>query len=82
WLETIEECGLTPEFYTSRERSLDEILPWDYIDAGVTKEFLKLEWQKAQNEMISENCKVKCQGCGAARFGGGICFEERVAGDE
>ncbi|MBR3468948.1 MAG: TIGR03960 family B12-binding radical SAM protein [Lachnospiraceae bacterium] len=82
WLETIEECGLTPEFYTSRERSLDEILPWDYIDAGVTKEFLKREWQKAQNEMISENCKVKCQGCGAARFGGGICFEERVAGDE
>lgn len=82
WLETIEECGLTPEFYTSRERSLDEILPWDYIDAGVTKEFLKREWQKAQNEIISENCKVKCQGCGAARFGGGICFEERVAGDE
>ena len=82
WLETIEECGLTPEFYTSRERSLDEILPWDYIDAGVTKEFLKREWQKAQNEMISENCKVKCQGCGAARFGGGICFEERVALDE
>ena len=82
WLQTIEECGLTPEFYSSRERSLDEILPWDFIDAGITKEFLKREWQKAQNEMISENCKLKCQGCGAARFGGGICFEERVAENE
>ncbi|MBO4749803.1 MAG: TIGR03960 family B12-binding radical SAM protein [Lachnospiraceae bacterium] len=82
WLESIAESGLTPEFYTSRERSLNEILPWDYIDAGVTKSFLKREWEKAQKEIISENCKVKCQGCGAARFGGGICFEERVASDD
>ena len=82
WLDTLAECGLTPEFYSCRERSLDEILPWDFIDAGVTKEFLKREWLKAQSETISENCKLKCQGCGAARFGGGICFEERVSGDE
>jgi radical SAM family uncharacterized protein len=82
WLDTIAECGLTPEFYTSRPRSLDEIFPWDVIDAGVTKEFLKREWLKAQNETISENCKLKCQGCGAARFGGGICFEERSADHE
>ena len=82
WMETLEECGLTAEFYTSRERSLDEIFPWDFIDAGVTKEFLKREWLKAQNETISENCKIKCQGCGAARFGGGICFEERISSDE
>ena len=82
WLDTIAECGLTPEFYTSRPRTLDEIFPWDFIDAGVTKEFLKREWIKAQNETISENCKLKCQGCGAARFGGGICFEERSADHE
>ncbi|MBP5281105.1 MAG: TIGR03960 family B12-binding radical SAM protein [Lachnospiraceae bacterium] len=82
WMETIEECGLTAEFYTSRIRSLDEIFPWDFIDAGVTKEFLKREWIKAQNETISENCKLKCQGCGAARFGGGICFEERTSSNE
>ena len=82
WLDTIAECGLTPEFYTSRPRSLDEIFPWDFIDAGVTKEFLKREWLKAQKETISENCKLKCQGCGAARFGGGICFEERSADHE
>lgn len=77
WLETIEECGLTVEFYTSRKRELDEIFPWDFLDCGVTKEFLKREWLKAQGEQISENCKQKCQGCGAARFGGGICTEPK-----
>ncbi len=76
WLDTIKECGLDVEFYT-REKDLDEILPWDFIDCGVTKEFLKREWLKAQKEEISENCKVKCQGCGAASFEGGICFVPR-----
>lgn len=80
WLETFEECGIDINFYTTRERSLDEIFPWDFIDCGVTKEFLKKEWLKAQKEEISENCKLKCQGCGAARFGGGICFEPRTEG--
>ncbi len=75
WLEAMEECGLDAAFYASRERDISEILPWDFIDAGVTKEFLKREWAKAQQGVISENCKLKCQGCGAARFGGGICFE-------
>ena len=73
WVSTIEECGLSVDFYTHRERSLDEILPWDFIDCGVTKKFLKREWEKAQREEISANCKQQCQGCGAAKFGGGIC---------
>lgn len=77
WMESFDECGLPVDFYSHRERNLDEILPWDFIDCGVTKEFLKREWLKAQREEISENCKLKCQGCGANRFGGGICFEER-----
>ena len=77
WLEAMEECGLTVHFYAHRERHLDEILPWDFIDCGVTKEFLKREWEKAKREETSENCKQKCQGCGAARFGGGICLEPR-----
>lgn len=80
WLETMEECGLSVDFYTHRERPTDEILPWDFIDCGVTKEFLKREWEKARREEVSENCKLKCQGCGAARFGGGICFEPREQG--
>ncbi|MCI9337570.1 MAG: TIGR03960 family B12-binding radical SAM protein [Lachnospiraceae bacterium] len=75
WLNAMEECGLSVSFYTHRERPLDEVFPWDFIDCGVTKEFLKREWEKAKREEISENCKQKCQGCGAARFGGGICFE-------
>lgn len=77
WLETIEECGLSVDFYTHRERPVDEILPWDFIDCGVTKEFLAREWEKAKRGETSENCRLKCQGCGAARFGGGICFEPR-----
>ena len=77
WLQTIEECGLSIDFYAHRERPVDEILPWDFIDSGVTKEFLLREWEKAKREKTSENCRQKCQNCGAARFGGGICFEPR-----
>ena len=77
WLQTMAECGLSPEFYTHRERDVDEILPWDFIDCGVSKEFLKREWEKAKRAEISENCRQKCQGCGAAGFGCGICVERR-----
>lgn len=77
WLETFDECGVDIGFYTTRERSLDEIFPWDFIDCGVTKDFLKREWNKAMSETVSPNCKKQCQGCGANRFGGGICFEAR-----
>ena len=73
WLECFDECGVSVEFYTTRERSLDEIFPWDFIDAGVTKNFLKNEWQKALNEEVTLNCKEKCNGCGAGQFGVGIC---------
>lgn len=82
WLETIEECGLSVEFYTHRERSVDEILPWDFIDCGITKEFLKREWERAKRGEISENCRQKCQGCGIAKFGCGICTEPRTDGQE
>ncbi len=82
WEESMAECGLNTWFYSHRERDLDEIFPWDFIDCGVTKEFLKREWLKARDGQISENCMVRCQGCGAARFGGGICFESKYAGTE
>ena len=77
WMHAFDEENVSIAFYTTRERDLDEIFPWDFIDCGVTKEFLKREWIKAGNEEVSLNCKLKCQGCGANRFGGGICFEER-----
>ena len=74
WMDAFEECKVSMDFYTTRERSTEEIFPWDFIDCGVTKEFLKREWEKAQRAEISQNCRKQCQGCGAARFGGGVCF--------
>ena len=76
-MQAFEEENVSIAFYTTRERDLDEIFPWDFLDCGVTKEFLKREWLKAGKEEVSLNCKLQCQGCGANRFGGGICFEER-----
>ncbi|MCM1047605.1 MAG: TIGR03960 family B12-binding radical SAM protein [Clostridiales bacterium] len=77
WISCFEECGVEPDFYTIRERKEDEVFPWDFIDCGVTKEFLLREWKKAKEETVSPNCRSQCQGCGAMRFGGGVCFENR-----
>lgn len=77
WMETFEECGLDLDFYTTRERGLDEVFPWDFLDCGVNKEFLKREWLRAQKEEVTPNCRMQCQGCGAARFGGGVCYEAK-----
>ena len=74
WIEAFLETGIDPDFYTLRERPLDEILPWDFIDCGVTKEFLKREYENALKETVTLNCREKCSGCGAARFGGGVCL--------
>lgn len=76
WLSAFSECGLDIAFYTTRERGLDEIFPWDFIDCGVSKEFLKREWLKAQKEEISYHCRKACQGCGVSRFDCGVCVEE------
>ena len=75
WKKAFEQTGIDLDFYTLRERSTDEILPWDFIDAGVTKEFLAREWDKAGRGIPSPNCRKKCSGCGARRYGGGVCFE-------
>ena len=75
WMETMEENGLDYHFYTTRKRELDEIFPWDFIDIGVTKEFLKREWNNAMAEKVTPNCRQKCSGCGAMRYGGGVCYE-------
>ncbi|MFI3211878.1 MAG: TIGR03960 family B12-binding radical SAM protein [Eubacteriales bacterium] len=77
WLQGFQECGLDMDFYTTRERSLDEIFPWDFIDCGVTKDFLKREWLRAVDETVSINCKDGCQGCGAAKYGCGICLDKK-----
>ncbi len=77
WMEAFHTCGVDMDFYTVRERSLDEIFPWDFIDAGVSKEFLKREWLNAISEKVTPNCRQKCSGCGARVFGGGVCFEDK-----
>lgn len=77
WMQAFEECSVDPDFYTVRERSEDETFPWDFIDCGVTKSFLLREWHRAKEETVTPNCRMQCQGCGAARFGTGVCLEER-----
>ena len=75
WKEAFAETGIDIEFYTLRERSTDEILPWDFIDAGVTKEFLIREWKQAKGEVVTPICRQICAGCGARRYEGGVCYE-------
>ena len=75
WQQAFEETGLNIDFYTTRNRSTDEILPWDFIDIGVSKKHMIKEWERAQKGEVTLNCREKCAGCGAAAFGGGVCFE-------
>ena len=75
WLDAFKECGIDPDFYTKRERSLDEIFPWDFIDIGVSKDFMKREWKNALAESVTPNCRMRCSACGAKQFGGGVCYE-------
>lgn len=75
WMQAFANTGVDIEFYTMRERSMDELFPWDFIDIGLTKNFLKKEWERAMNAHITPNCRMQCSGCGAAKFGGGVCFE-------
>lgn len=77
WLEAFAATGIDPDFYTMRERDLDETLPWDFIDVGVTKEFLKREWKTALGETVTPNCRMRCSACGAKQFGGGVCYEDK-----
>ncbi len=77
WADSFAEAEIDPAFYTTRERSRDEILPWDFIDAGVTKEFLWREWERALAGETTPNCRVQCSGCGSLRYGGGVCLESR-----
>lgn len=77
WMKAFETCGVDIDFYTTRERSLDEQFPWDFIDTGVSKEFLKREWNNAVNGTVTPNCRERCSGCGVRRFGGGVCFEDQ-----
>ncbi len=73
WLRAVENAGLSMDFYVYRRRSLDELLPWDFIDAGASKEFFLREYKNSLAEKVTPNCRERCSGCGAAKFTGGIC---------
>ncbi len=75
WMKAFENTGVDLEFYTRRERKEDELFPWDFIDIGVTKTFLRKEWERAIRGEVTPNCRAKCSGCGAMTFKGGVCFE-------
>ena len=70
WLQAFENAGIDPSFYANRRFGEDEVLPWDIIDCGVTKEFLLRERKKAYESKTTPNCREHCSGCGANRLGG------------
>lgn len=79
WMEAFKECGVDPQFYANRKREYDEILPWDHIDIGVTKEYLINEHKKAMEEKLTRDCRVGCTNCGIIGFErGGVCFEGAI----
>lgn len=77
WCQAMEECNISVDFYNCRDRIKEEILPWDFIDVGVSRNWLWREWEKAQQEITTANCKMGCSGCGALVFGGGICYADK-----
>lgn len=75
WNELLDSEGIDRFFYNYRERGKDEIFPWDFIDIGVSKGFLWREYERSKEEVVTPNCRAKCNGCGAAKFGTGVCME-------
>ncbi len=74
WMEAFKEAGLEPEFYAYRRRELDEVLPWDHIDVGVSKKYLRGEYKKALKGELTRDCRVVCTGCGINLLEeGGVC---------
>lgn len=80
WKEALEECGVDGSFYAYRERSYEEILPWDFIDIGVDKEFLIKENEKAKQASLTPDCRLGCTRCGVnVNFREGKCFEGAIS---
>lgn len=77
WQKAFAETGLSISFYTTRARTPDEILPWDFIDCGISKDFLIREWKLALAGTVTPNCREKCSGCGVSSRKGGICIEDK-----
>ncbi len=73
WQEAFAECGVDPAFYAYRRREKDEIMPWDMISSGVTREYLWREHENAVAGVTTPDCRTRCNGCGANKLVGGEC---------
>ena len=79
WEQAAANIGMDVDFYALRERAKDEILPWDFIDVGVRRDFLWKEWEKAHRAVLTPNCREACSGCGAAEYGCGVCLRRKAS---
>ena len=77
WMEAFKECEISPEFYSSRKREYNEVMPWDHLDYGVSKDFLIRENKLAHTAITTRNCREVCSNCGASCYGEGVCYEKR-----
>ena len=75
WMDVFKTCDIDPTFYNQRERTYDEVLPWDILDIGVTKAFLRNENERAKAGVTTKNCREQCAGCGMNKFSGGLCHD-------
>jgi radical SAM family uncharacterized protein len=74
WMDAFGKNGIEPSFYVNRKRQPDEVFPWDHIDMGISKSFLKKENERAYKGERTPDCRTQCSGCGASVFGGGVCI--------
>ena len=81
-MRAFETTGISAEFYAHRKFELSDILPWQMIDCGVSKEFLMNEYKKAYEIKTTPDCGTKCSGCGAAKYGVPFCKEQRCKNKE
>ncbi len=76
WMQAFSDCGVDPEFYTTRGFGEDEILPWQTIDIGVSRDFFLRERALAYQSVTTPDCRTKCAGCGARSLSErGVCDE-------
>ncbi|AKA72097.1 TIGR03960 family B12-binding radical SAM protein [Clostridium scatologenes] len=78
WMEAFKECGVDGDFYAYRQREYDEVLPWDFIDVGVNKEFLIRENEMAKKEEVTPDCRQGCYNCGVNVNLEGKCFDNAL----
>ena len=73
WTEAFAATGVDTDFYVGRIKPFSEILPWDFIDCGISRKFLEGEWERAMSASVTRNCREGCSGCGCASYSAGIC---------